>query len=105
MQIITRAKLFTSIAVVLVGSFALAEEWKVDWSRRFPEQTKKEELREPASVDEPTPEGKPGFFDSIFTTTDPAQEIVVLNTDKGFIPSQVRVRQGQTYKVYVVNVN
>src|SRR5262249_27675801 len=45
------------------------------------------------------------FFDAVFQTADPAQEIVVLNTDKGFIPSQVRVRQGQTYKIYIVNVN
>lgn len=109
MQTITRAaKLFTSVAVVIFAFSVLAEDWKVDFSRRFPEP-KKEELREPAS-ERPveaagSTAGAPGFFDAVFQNSDPAQEIVVMNTEKGFIPSQIRVRQGQNYKVYIVNVN
>jgi plastocyanin len=33
------------------------------------------------------------------------QEIVILNTDKGFVPATVRVRQGGHYLVHVVNIN
>ena len=33
------------------------------------------------------------------------QELVILNTQKGFVPSQVRLVKGQHYKVHVVNVN
>jgi hypothetical protein len=88
----------------------MAEDWKVDFSRRFPEP-KKDELREPASAQPAdgsvpdSPAAQPGFFEAVFENTDPAQEIVVINTEKGFIPSQIRVRQGQSYKIYVVNVN
>jgi hypothetical protein len=87
----------------------MADDWKVDFSRRFPEP-KKEELREPASTDQPIATDGVGsvtnsFFEAVFQNSDPAQEIVVLNTEKGFIPSQIRVRQGQAYKIYVVNVN
>lgn len=130
MLTITRAKIFTSTALIglSLAVFAHADEWKVDFSRRFP-QPSKDEMREPASSDQPiavdgTPEvapaplaptpqpqqsdnvdSKPGFLNAIFSSNEPMQEIVVLNTEKGFIPSQVRVRQGATYKFYIVNVN
>lgn len=127
MPTITRVKIFSSLFVIGLSFSAQAEEWKVDFSRRFP-QPSKDEIREPASSDrpvavDPQPEvtpaplapqvqqpeesagTKPGFFDAVFTGNEPAQEIVVLNTEKGFIPSQVRVREGSTYKFYIVNVN
>lgn len=128
--IITRVKIFTSLLMTAFSLAANAEEWKVDFSRRFPQPTK-EEIREPASSDRPVvvdsqPEVSPapvapqavaqpsedenagaksGFFDAVFANNEPAQEVVVLNTEKGFIPAQVRVRQGSTYKFYIVNVN
>ena len=102
MRIITRAKLCISIGLTGLSFSASSDEWKVDFSRRLPE-TKKDDLREPAS--EGSESTASNFLDAVFQTSDPAQEIVLLNTDKGFIPSQIRVRQGQTYKVYVVNVN
>lgn len=46
-----------------------------------------------------------GIFDTIFESGEPVQEIVILNTEKGFIPSSVRVRKNGRYKVHVVNVN
>ena len=127
-QTFTRVKIFSSLLVMALSFGVRAEDWKVDFSRRFP-QPSKDEIREPASSDrpvavDPQPEvspvplapepiiqkeesagTKPTFFDAIFTGNDPAQEIVVLNTEKGFIPSQVRVREGSTYKFYIVNVN
>lgn len=33
------------------------------------------------------------------------QELVVLNTEKGFVPSALRLRQGSHYRLYVVNIN
>jgi hypothetical protein len=108
MLTITRAKLFTSCVLAALSLTARAEDWKVDLSRRFPEP-KKEEMRDPASSDQPVSvdggSATGSFFDAVFKDSDPAQEIVVLNTEKGFIPSQIRVRQGQNYKIYVVNVN
>src|SRR5437879_578735 len=103
MRITTHAKLFIELALAFSVCSAVAEEWKVDLSRRLPE-VKKDDMRAPAS-DGNVDAAPSNLIDAVFQTSDPAQEIVVLNTDKGFIPSQLRVRQGQTYKIYLVNVN
>ncbi|MEQ1721710.1 MAG: cupredoxin domain-containing protein [Pseudobdellovibrio sp.] len=36
---------------------------------------------------------------------EPTKEIVILNTEAGFIPEKVRVKKGEAYKVHVVNLN
>jgi hypothetical protein len=41
----------------------------------------------------------------LFQNVAPTQEIVILNTEQGFIPATVRVREGLQYKFIVVNVN
>jgi len=91
---------------VTTSAFA---EWKVDFSRRT-QATRQQDLREPASseipVDANLQEQKPpGFFESLFQPSDIAQEIVLLNTDKGFVPSTIRVKKGMNYQIHIVNVN
>lgn len=105
MPTITRAKLFTSL-LLLGFVFAAQADWKIDLSRRQ-QQTRSQDLREPASTDQPVTVDSPkaGFFETLFDNTPIAGEIVVLNTDKGFIPSTIRVRKGQAYQIHVVNVN
>lgn len=106
MPTFTRAKLFTSVlAVILLPTLAFAE-WNVDFSRRF-QKTKSQDLREPASQELPVevPQSTPSFVDSVFQTSDVDQEIVVLNTEKGFVPGTVRVKKGLNYQIHVVNVN
>lgn len=51
------------------------------------------------------PAEKAGVFDQIFDAGEPVQEIVILNTDKGFVPNTIRVRKNSRYKITVVNVN
>jgi hypothetical protein len=103
--IITRGKLF--ISLFLLSSLVHAD-WKVDLSRRG-QETRTQDLREPASSDAPIVvdpvQAKPGFFDSVFESGQTAGEIVVLNTDKGFVPSTIRVKKGLAYQIHVVNVN
>jgi hypothetical protein len=103
MQTFTPAMKFTScfIAVALMTSFAHAQ-WSVDFSRRSEQMGKKEV---PVAEQAPTKEAEKGIFDKIFQTTLPTQEIVILNTDQGFTPSTVRVREGSQYKIIIVNVN
>lgn len=36
---------------------------------------------------------------------EPTREIVILNTESGFVPDKVRVKKGEAYKVYIVNLN
>ena len=131
MQIITRAKLFTRGFVAMLpglvaifGCYQLTAhaEWKVDFSRRQ-QLSRQQDLRMPASSAEmpqvvegngpmvnpsvepaPAP-AAPGFFESLFETQELAQEIVVLNTDKGFVPSNLRLKKGQAYQIHIVNVN
>lgn len=101
---ITLAKICSSAALLFTLSLAHAE-WKVDFSRRT-QETRGQDLREPASVDTPPVAAPPpSFFESLFQTGDVAQEIVVLNTDKGFVPSSIRVKKGLNYQIHVVNVN
>jgi hypothetical protein len=97
------------LIAALTASAALAEGWKIDLSRRTL-QTRTQDLREPASAELPvdaafSQQKQPGFFESLFIPSDIAQEIVVLNTDKGFVPSTIRVKKGLNYQIHVVNVN
>lgn len=106
MQIITRVKLFTSLVLVSLFSLSAFADWKVDFSRRF-QQNKSQDLREPASQELPieVPQSSPSFVESVFQPNDVDQEIVVLNTEKGFVPGTIRVKKGLSYQIHVVNVN
>src|SRR5438105_2526408 len=116
MRIITRGTLFIRsllLAFVLLTAWIvfLAQahaDWKVDLSRRS-QQTRTQDLREPASSSAEQPitldPPKSGFFQSLFESSQVAGEIVILNTEKGFIPSTVRVKKGLAYQIHVVNVN
>ncbi len=114
MQITTRAKLFTSLALAATCITVFADDWKVDFSRRT-QAIRKQDLREPASVSAEFPvdaslgtpgaQQPPSFFESLFQPSDIAQEIVVLNTDKGFVPSTISVKKGMNYQIHIVNVN
>lgn len=35
----------------------------------------------------------------------PVQDVVIMNTDKGFVPQNLYLKQNQNYRVHVVNVN
>lgn len=122
MPIITRAKpcisaVFRALVPFLFFSGLPARaDWTVDFSRRK-QETRIQDLREPASgeIQVSVPSGgspmpapansEPGFFESLLNPAEIAEEIVILNTEKGFVPSTVRVKKGLNYQVHVVNVN
>lgn len=98
------AKIFSSLLLLTIVTGAAAE-WKVDFSRRT-QNTRSQDLRSPAATDATDVQAPPpSFFESLFQTGDVAQEIVVLNTEKGFVPSTVRVKKGLNYQIHIVNVN
>jgi len=104
------AKLFTkfgtfSITVfVMLSLLPLAQAWEVDFSRRQLEFDKvQDNNRMPASEKKTTTEK--GLLSQVFDSTEVAQDIVITNTEKGFIPSTLRLRKGVSYKIHVVNVN
>ncbi|MGZ3690292.1 MAG: cupredoxin domain-containing protein [Pseudobdellovibrio sp.] len=36
---------------------------------------------------------------------EPTNQIVILNTEKGFVPDKISVKKGEAYKIHVVNIN
>ena len=36
---------------------------------------------------------------------EPTNQIVILNTEKGFVPDKIRLKKGEAYKIHVVNIN
>jgi len=91
-----------SFLLVLTFCSSVFAEWNIDLSRRT-QQLEKYNFVETHRSDKK--EKKESVFDSVFSSSEPMQEIVILNTVKGFVPKSVRVRKGQNYKINVVNVN
>lgn len=102
LQIFMRVNNFIKITIVAILTLATTTalaDWKIDFSRRQPE-VKKEDLRAP----QPSKAQK-GFFGKLFHAEAPATDVVILSTEKGFVPKTLRLRKGVKYKVHVVNVN
>ncbi|MBS1971256.1 MAG: cupredoxin domain-containing protein [Bdellovibrionales bacterium] len=77
--------------------------WEVDLSRRqldFNRVT--DQSRLPAST---TTDETQSLFGQVFDSVEPTQDIVILNTEKGFVPDTIRVKKGNSYRIHVVNVN
>lgn len=104
-KFLARLSLSVKIGLFLAVSFmhVSVRAWEVDLSRRQGD-LRKAKTRGPASV---VVENKKAdsMFSGIFTSLDPAQEIVILNTEKGFVPETIQLKAGQNYKIHVVNVN
>ncbi len=108
MRALNCTKAFVAIFILLSASFSFA--WEVDFSRRQKDLKSLSSARSPASeevqilnpsmVAEP-----PKLLEDAFKSTGPMQEIVILNTDKGFVPETVRLRKDGSYKITIVNVN
>ena len=113
----------TISALAMLWATPSQADWNVDFSRREQKSREAElnpvnlnDVRAPASAPVPdaeehataqadaAPKGK-GLFDTIFDSGEQTQELVILQTDHGFVPSTVRVRKNGKYRVSVVNVN
>jgi hypothetical protein len=109
---------------VAAGLFSQASlaEWSIDLSRRTQQMRKQELKRSPAAVKRFDGEGAQAikveglpvnedaepdrsFVDRIFDPGEPTQDIVILNTERGFVPNTIRIRKDGRYMVHVVNVN
>ena len=101
------AKFFTRKAAFKVSLFVVAsflqvtvKAWDVDMSRRKKDL---EKYRAPASVAAEKQDKE--WLQNIFQSTETAQEIVIMNTEKGFVPDTLKLKRGKTYRIHVVNVN
>lgn len=120
---------FYLVAAILLLSALFAEsakaEWSIDLSRRTQQMRKQELLREPASVraasgfggekiegdkfdavnESVSQKDEAGFFEKVFDAGEPTQDIVILSTERGFVPNTIRIRKDGRYMIHVVNVN
>ncbi|MFN7729636.1 MAG: cupredoxin domain-containing protein [Bdellovibrio sp.] len=92
----------TKVLLFVMASFlhVSVKAWDVDMSRR---KTDLQKFRGPASLE--ADKKDKAWLDGLFQTMEPAQEIVILNTEKGFVPETLKLKRGKTYKIHVVNVN
>ena len=85
--------------ILMLFTLPTQADWKVDFSRRTKEIKQRDHV---------TPEGqqeKESMFDFIFSSAEPIQDVVILNTDRGFVPATLRAREGAQYRIHIVNVN
>lgn len=96
------AKSFISLCLtMLISSSTLA--WEVDFSRRQIDFNRVENVdRLPASVSE---DKSLSILGRVFESVEPTQDIVIMNTEHGFVPEVVRLRKDGNYRIHVVNVN
>ncbi|UYL09014.1 cupredoxin domain-containing protein [Bdellovibrio sp. SKB1291214] len=95
-------KICTSLVTALFIT-SVANAWEVDFSRRqvdFNKVTNEDRL--PASIKE---DQSVSILSNVFDSVEPTQDIVIMNTEKGFVPETVRLKKGNNYRIHVVNVN
>ena len=97
----TRVKKFTSLFILLITCSAAFADWKIDMSRRAKELDRSKIILGDDKNEKPSET----LYDTIFNKNEVSQELVILHTDKGFIPATIRVLENRTYKIHVVNVN
>lgn len=89
---------FTFLFSFLLSAEALGD-WKVDFSRRQQDIRQKE-------VQEPVYQAKEKtLFDMVTQRQAPIEDLVIVNTEKGFLPSRVSLKKNQRYRVHVININ
>lgn len=92
-----------AVCTSLLLATTFAQAWEVDMSRRqvdFDRVTNQNRLPASTNTDETV-----SLFSQVFDSVEPTQDIVILNTEKGFVPDAIRVKKGGSYRIHVVNVN
>jgi len=97
-------KNFTRLVLFVLAFFTQVsvKAWNVDFSRR---QKELKTMRMPASITDQEQTSKDNMVSNFFQSVEPTQEIVIMNTDKGFVPETLHLKKGQNYKIFIVNVN
>lgn len=84
-------------------------EWNIDLSRRQTDFTRIENQRMPTSTNfEPLKANDADILDAlkkVVNPVEPSQEIVILQTEKGFLPEMIHLKKNDVYKIHVVNLN
>lgn len=108
-------KTFTFMKAFLFSLFFFMQvkvhaDWNVDLSRRQTDFTRIENQRMPATTNMDTNATKNDAdileaLKKVVNPVEPSQEIVILQTEKGFVPEMIHLKKNDVYKVHVVNLN
>lgn len=89
--------------------------WEIDLSRRQVDFQKVQNIRLPASVVSVDPYANTDMNDSkievveaikrAVTPVVPAKDIVIAQTENGFIPETIHIEKGVPYQIHIVNLN
>lgn len=84
-------------------------DWNIDLTRRQTDFNRIENQRMPASTNlEPAKATDADILEAlkkVVNPVEPSQEIVVLQTEKGFVPEMIHLKKNDVYKIHVVNLN
>lgn len=75
-------------------------DWSIDFSRRA-QGIKTEDMK----MDSKQPSHEKSVFETVFEASAPVQELVILNTENGFVPASIHLKVGKRYKFNIVNIN
>lgn len=92
-------RLFIS-SVFFFGTLQI-RAWEIDMSRRQLEFSEVKEVDQSAK----NKNVETTVFESLFEPSGAIQDVVIMNTEKGFVPETITLRKNQTYRFHVVNVN
>ncbi|MFN3697516.1 MAG: hypothetical protein ACK4VO_08745 [Pseudobdellovibrio sp.] len=87
-----------------------AADWMIDLSRRQTDFNRIENQRMPSSnVEESAnPNADKELFQAIkkiVNPVQPSQEIVIMQTETGFVPEKIYLKKNEIYKIHIVNLN
>ena len=85
-----------SLSTLFLADSALSIE--IDFSRRRQKMAQDEAVPPMQGADL-------GLVGEFLGVSSPNREVVILNTEKGFVPQTLRLERNEKYTVYVVNVN
>ena len=106
LQIIIHENIYIKRVLIFALSFfciTASADWKIDLSRRVKDLKPIEKKMNYRNNN--TNKRKRTVFNYFKGEAGPAQEIVIINTEKGFLPSKLNLKSGERYKIYVVNIN
>lgn len=99
-----RSALMLMAVITLIGGSGIpAQAWEIDFSRRqvdFNRITNQSRMPATEKTSEPA-----GLLQKALDVVEVSQDIVILNTEKGFVPETVYLKKDGSYRIHVVNVN
>lgn len=90
----------STVLLVLILISLEASAFELDLSRRRRKVSDQAESKVPSTVS-----AQKNAVTEFLTGTEARQEIVILNTEKGFVPSRLSLKRGGFYTIHIVNVN